>query len=121
MNTRSRLSATTLVLCLAASSGASASGRYAVSAELTHQGKAFASPTAIVRSGEPATMHVSGQNAYTLALTVKEASAGRIEVAADVDSQHGKMAPTVVVEPSVPASVEVGDLGLTLTINPSGG
>jgi hypothetical protein len=121
MNTRTMLSASALVVCLAASFGAPASERYAVSAKLTHQGTAFASPTAVVRGGEPATMHMSGPNEFKLALTVKEGSAGKIEVAAAINSQHGKMAPTVVVEPGVPASVQVGDLGLTLTVNRSGG
>lgn len=99
-----------------ASFGASASGRYVVSAELSHQGDVFASPVVTVEAGAPATVRVSGSDAFTLTIEAKGSGAGRIQVAASVDSKQGVMAPTMLVEPGVPASVRVGDLGLTLTV-----
>ena len=121
MNARATLSAITLVALFAAPFFAWSSGPYAVAAELSHQGKVFAAPSAIVRDGQPASMEVAGPHGYKLALTVKELAADRIEVVAAVDSAHGHIAPTVVVRPGVPARINVGGIGLKLTVNRSGG
>ena len=121
MKVRPRSRLAVLVVLLLSAFGTAASERYSVSAELTHQGKAFAAPSMVVRQGEPATVEVSGANGYRLALTVRDSTAGKIEVAAAVESAHGAMAPTVVVKPGVPASVTVGDLGIKLTVDRSDG
>lgn len=108
------------LLALSVSFPAHASGLFAVSAELSHQGKVFAAPSAVVREGEPASVEASGADPYRLGFTVRELAANEIEVVATVDSPHGMMAPTVVVRPAVPASIDVGDIGLKLTVKRSG-
>ena len=120
MDARTRLLLASLIILCVSSFGAFASGTYAVSAELLRDGKSFAAPSVVVRNGEPATLHVSGCDEFTLTLTVNGLNAEKIEVATSVDSRHGSLAPTVVVEPGVPATVTVGDLGLRLTVNRRG-
>lgn len=121
MNTRTKIAALALIALSAASFTAFASGPYSVSAKLSHQGKVFAEPSAVVRNGEPAYVQVTGPMGYTLALTEKELAADKIEVTAVVDSVHGNIAPTVVVRRGVPASITVGEVGLSLTVNRRGG
>jgi hypothetical protein len=120
MNMRTMFSAVPLFALSIVSFPAHAAGLFAVSAELSHQGKAFGAPSAVVREGEPATVEVSGADGYRLGFTVRELAANEIEVVATVDSPHGRMAPTVVVRPGVPASIDVGEIGLKLTVNRSG-
>lgn len=116
------MSAAVAFLALSAGSFAAyAADAYAVSAKLSHQDKVFAEPSAVVRAGEAASMEVSGSNGYKLALTVRELAANKIEVVAAVDSAHGAISPTFVVAPGVPASIKVGEIGLVLTVNRSGG
>ena len=121
MNTRAMFAAVALIALSGASCAAFAAGPYAVSATLSHQGKVFAAPPAVDRNVEPASVQVSGPTGYTLVLTVTELAADKIEVVAAVDSAHGNIAPTVVVRPGVPASITVGEMGLSLTVNRSGG
>jgi hypothetical protein len=121
MNTRTTIAAAALIALVAAPFAARAAGPYAVSAKLSHQGKVFAEPSAVVRNGEPASIQVTGPSGYTLALTVTELAADKIQVAAAVDSPHGRIAPTVVVRPGVPASISVGEVGLSLTVSRGGG
>ena len=120
MKTRITIAAITLVVLSCASFIAGASGAYAVSARLSHQGRVFAEPSAVVRDGEPASVQVTGPVGYTISLTVTELAADKLEVAVVVDSVHGVIAPTVVVRPGVPASVSVGEVGLSLVVNPRG-
>ena len=89
--------------------------------ELSHQGEVFSAPSVVVRDAEPALMEVTGARGYKLALTVRELAADRIEVVAAVDSAHGSISPTVVVKPGVPASMKIGEMGLTVTVAPKGG
>lgn len=103
-----------------ASLEAAACGSFKVSAQLSHQGKAFAAPSAVVKDGVPASIEVSGPNGYKLSLTVTDVAPDKIRVAATVDSSHGAMAPTLVVRPGQPATVTIGDIGLTLTVQRSG-
>ena len=111
-----------LALCLPASlSLANQPGSYAVSAKLTHAGQSFAAPTAVVLANKPASIEVSGPDGYKLTLTVTDLAPDQIQIAAQVDSLRGSMAPTVVVRPDTPARVSVGDLGLELTVSRSDG
>jgi len=103
-----------------ASSLATTPASYEVSATLSHAGKSFATPSAIVRADKPASIEVSGADGYKLTLTVTDLAPDKIKVAANLDSSHGAMAPTVVVRPGQPGSVTVGDLSLTLTVSRSG-
>ena len=65
-------------------------------------------------------MEMSGPSGYKLSFTVTELEPDKIQVAANVESQHGSLAPTVVVRPGKPATVSVGDLSLTLTVHRTG-
>ncbi|MFL6585710.1 MAG: hypothetical protein ACJ8GV_02335 [Luteimonas sp.] len=115
------------VLALLALAVSSAAGQadptdaFAVSAKLTSAGQTFAEPSAVVLAGSPASIEVAGSDGYTLVVTVSEIAGDQIRIAADLDSSHGSMAPTIVVRPGEPASVWVGDLGLELTVRRSGG
>ena len=112
----------TLVLCLPASlSFASPPGSYEVSAKLTQGGQTFAAPSAVVLANKPASIEVIGPNGYKLTLTVTALAPEQLQVAAQLDSAYGSMAPTVVVRPDKPASVSLGDLGLELTVSRGGG
>ena len=100
---------------------AEAPDSYEVSATLSHAGKPFAAPSAIVKSGQPASIESSGADGYKITLTVTDAGPDKIQVIARVTSRHGSMAPTVTVQPEKPAKVAVGDLGLELVVRPRGG
>ncbi len=112
----------TVVICLHASvSFADPPVAYEVSANLTHAGKSFAAPNAVVRANRPASVEVSGPDGYTFMLTVTDLAPDQIQVAVQVDSSYGAMAPTVVVRPGETANVSMGELGLELTVRRSGG
>lgn len=111
-----------LALGLSASlSFASPPGSYEVAARLTHAGKSFAAPSAVVLANKLASIEVSGPDGYRLTLTLTDLAPDKIQVAAKVDSSYGSMAPTVVVRPGKSASVSVGELGLELTVSRSDG
>lgn len=116
MNARLKILAVVVLTALAGSASATSPDTFAVSAKLTHGDHAFAEPSAVVLAGTPATLEVSGADGYKLTLTVSEISADEIQVAADLESSHGSMAPTLVVRPGQVASVSVGELGLELTV-----
>ena len=100
---------------------AAASGTYRVSATLAHAGEAFAAPVAVVRADGEARVEVSGENGYSVAFTVRDLAADRIQVDVALDYGHGSIAPTVVVQPDTPATVSVGDLSLEITVSRTGG
>ena len=121
MDVRNTLAAVSFLALATLAPAVEAAGRYAVSAQLSHQGEVFASPSAVVSEGEPATIEVAGADGYRLVLTVKEVDADRIEVAASLDSARGSMTPNVVVEPGATARVQAGDVGLALVVRRSNG
>ena len=94
---------------------AAAADTYKVSAQLSHQGRVFASPVVVAHEGEPAKISVRGENGYTLQLTVVPAPEGKLSVAANLKSSLGDMAPAVVVEPGKQASMSVGDMAMSIT------
>ncbi len=116
---RNATTRTGVALALALATTASAApATYAVEAQLSHKGHVFASPSAMVQDGVPATLEVTGPDGYRLALTVTRQSADAVELAATLDSPRGHMAPTLVVRPDQPGSVHVGDLALAVTVHP---
>jgi hypothetical protein len=123
MNCASRKTCFTLAtfFALAFPAVALASDSYKVSSTLSHSGEAFASPTAIVRADQEASIVVSGDNGYEFTFTVTDLAPDQIKVAAKVTSDHGSMDPTVVVRPDTPATVSVGELQLEITVSRSGG
>jgi hypothetical protein len=104
------------VSAIASSSLAGGSGSYKVSATLSHAGKPFAAPSAVVLTGQPASIEVAGRDGYKITLTVTDVAVDKIQVVAQVNSAHGSMHPTVVVHPNQPATVSVGDLELELSV-----
>lgn len=93
---------------------------YAISASLLHNGKSFGEPSAIVNGNTLTLVEVSGPNGYRLSFIVTDIAEDKIEVAAKLHSPHGDIDPVVVVRPGQPATVTVGELGLTLTVQRSG-
>ncbi len=105
---------------LLASFGSFAAETYKVTARLSHAGKSFGEPVAVVSADTPATLEVAGPDAYKLKFTVTDVANHEIKVSAELDSSHGSIAPVVVVKPGEPAIVSVGDLSLTLTVDRTG-
>lgn len=94
---------------------------YEVTATLSHAGKSFASPSAVVQADKPASIEVSGADGYKFAFTVSDLTSDTIKVVASLDSLYGSMEPTLVVYPGQPASVAVDDLMLEITVRRGGG
>jgi len=105
---------------LSASFGCVAADTYKVTANLSHNGKSFGEPAAVVRADALASVEVAGPDAYKLEFTVTDVAKDEIKVAATLDSSYGTIAPVVIVKPGQPATVTVGDLSLTLTVDRTG-
>jgi hypothetical protein len=103
---------------LAASFDAAAANAYRVEATLAHGGERFAAPTAVVEAGTPATVAVDGAEGYKLSFRVEELAEGKLKVSAVLASAHGDMSPVFVLVPGRPATVTVGDLAMSLTVEP---
>ena len=97
-----------------------AADQYKVSASLAFKDKPFATPSALVKSDTPASVEMAGPSGYKLSFTVTDLAPDQIKVATSLSSAHGALAPTVVVRPGQPATVSVGDLSLTLTVDRAG-
>lgn len=122
MRIRLKLFAALLALSLSVTSCFAATpAPYEVSVTLSHAGKSFASPSAVVQAGKPASIEVTGTDGYKLTFTVSDLTPDTIKVVASLASSYGSMAPTVVVRPDQPARVAVGDLGLEITVRRGGG
>ncbi|HEX7769897.1 MAG TPA: hypothetical protein VF422_07695 [Dokdonella sp.] len=117
MDARHILAAISLVVVAAWPLAARSSSHYAVSMELSHQGKVFAAPSAVLREAEPARIEVAGADGYTLSLTLTDVRADAVELAVVLDSAHGNMAPTMVVAPGARAHVDVGALGFSVEVD----
>ena len=121
MRTLPRIFAALVLSAFLVPASAPAAETYKVSATLSHAGKRFAAPSAVVADGQPASIEVSGTGGYRITLTVTDVAVDKIRVVAQVDSAHGSMHPTLVVHPNQPATVSVGDLELELSVSRSGG
>ncbi len=111
-----RIAQATLALVFAATPPLLRAGEtFRVSAALAHAGHAFASPVLVVAPGVPATVGMSGDEPYSLTVTVAPAQDGALEVRSDLRSSHGTMAPVMRLAPGKPGIVKVGDLSMTLT------
>ena len=100
---------------------AMAAGTYTVSAVLKDGDATFGTPSLQVAAGVPARMEITGTDGYRLQVTVSEHAPGALAVSADLASARGAMPPTLVVRPGEPASVSVGALAMTLTVEPVDG
>jgi hypothetical protein len=110
-----------LALALAATSPTSfAAQLYKVSANLSHNGKLFGSPSVVVKEGADATVAVSGPNGYKLALNVTDAGKGQLKIVTHLDTAYGSIAPAMVVLAGQPATVSVGHIVIGLTAVRSG-
>ena len=118
--THRKFAALSAVFAVLVASNCAAADLYKVSADLLHKGKSLGTPSAVVKSDTPASIEVSGPSAFKLSFTVTDLGPDQIKVATSVDSQHGAMAPTLVVHPGAPATVSVGDLSLTLKVDRAG-
>ena len=105
---------------LAASFNCLAADTYKVTANLSHNGKSFGAPVAVVKADTPASVEVSGQNGYKLSFIVTNLAKDEIKIATTLDSAYGTIAPVLVVRPGQPGTVSVGDLELTLTVHRTG-
>jgi hypothetical protein len=100
-----------------ATTASAAPATWAVEAQLIHKDHVFATPSAVVQDGVPATLEVTGPDGYRLAFIVTSQSADAVALAARLDSPRGNMAPTLVLRPDQPGSIRVGDLTLAVTVH----
>jgi archaellum component FlaG (FlaF/FlaG flagellin family) len=105
------------LLAVAVTSCATTDKSYTVRAGLAHRGETFATPIVALRNNAPATVEVSGAGGYTLTLTVTDFGDDKLRIATRLQSSYGSIDPVILVEAGQTASVSVGDLGLTLTVN----
>ena len=94
---------------------------YQVTAQLSHNGAIFASPSFLVLEDQPGNFEVSGPDGYKLMLTLTDLDSNQIKVVSNLRSSHGHIEPTVVVHPGKTASVSVGEIGITLLVQRNGG
>ncbi|MET0327693.1 MAG: hypothetical protein ABW163_02870 [Luteimonas sp.] len=111
-----------LLLCTALSFGilpVFAADQWDVRTTLRHEGAVFASPSLVVRDGEPAVVEVSGDAGFRLELTVTDGPDGAIRIATQLQSVHGDAAPILVTMPGETAEVRIGALGMDLLVTPA--
>lgn len=106
------------ILAAGASLDCAAANAWRVEATLRHGGESFATPTVVLEAGKPATIEVAGDKGYRLSLDVEEMAGGKLRLGAVLASPQGGMSPVLVVVPGQPATVDVGDLGMTVTVAP---
>jgi hypothetical protein len=87
---------------------------FKVSATLSHNGVVFASPVLVVKDRALASVVVAGENGYKLALTVSDIGDGKLNIKTDLDSSHGSISPTLVIQPGELSSIRIGDLSISL-------
>ena len=119
MTTRVAQIVAAMGLC-AISAGAFADEHYNVSVKISDAGQEFAASEFVARTGEAATVEVSGTDSYALTLTIDPLPDGTLKASTDLKSNHGAMAPVVILKPGKAASVAIGDLSITLTAAPGG-
>lgn len=107
----------TIFAALAFSLDCAAADSYSVKAGLYHGGKRFAAPVVKVVAETPATTEVEGKDGYRLAIEVEELAPDRLKVSAGLVSPYGSISPVLVVRPGQPATVDVGDLGMVVTVD----
>ena len=106
---------TAIALAIPAQAGAPA--EYHVRAELLHKGDVYAAPSLVLRDGDPAVASVTGEAGYRFEIEVTATQAGDLAIATRIESARGEIAPTMTIQPNAPATVTIGDLGLTLTVS----
>jgi hypothetical protein len=105
-----------LLAATAATAAHAGSNQYEIAATLLRDGKPFAAPHVTIRDGEPATVEVTGRDAFRLAITATGIDAESVRIKVDLKSAHGSMQPTMVVRTGEPARVAVGNLGLEIEV-----
>jgi hypothetical protein len=111
-----KLAVAVALAALAASLDCAAANAWRVEATLRHGGERFAAPMAVVAAGKPATIEVAGNKGYKLTIGVEELAEGKLKLSAALVSAYGAMSPVLVVLPGQPADVDVGDLGMSVTV-----
>ena len=111
---RNIFAATTFLLSMFAPLTVIAADSFKVSATLSHKGVVFASPVLVVKGGALASVVVAGENGYKLALIVSDIGDGKLNFKTNLDSSHGSISPTLVIQPDELSSVRVGDLSISL-------
>ena len=117
---RRKVSLALAAFALSASFSCFAAATYKITANLLHNGESFGEPAIVVRADTLALMEVHGPDGYKLEFTVTQLVKDEIKVVAKLDSSYGTLAPVVVLKPGQPATVTVGDLSLTLTVDRTG-
>lgn len=95
-------------------------GPYRVSVNLAHMGKVFAAPAIVVKDGVPATIQVSGPDAYVLTITVRSAGHDRLMVATNLKSAYGSAHPAMMVRSGQTASATVGHIDISINTRQAG-
>ncbi|MFC0446285.1 hypothetical protein ACFOD1_12425 [Pseudidiomarina halophila] len=88
---------------------------YHVAVDLLHNNQVTASPSLVVQDGVPASVSVSGDDGYEVALTIRKQNSEFL-VDTQINSAGGSIAPSFLVKASHPAKVTIGEFGLRLTL-----
>lgn len=113
----------TPVLFLAATlvaGNALAADTYKVAAEITHSDGPVGSPTIVVNAGTPASVSVSGEGGYTLAIDIKPVEAGTVKVGARLETSRGHVFSLRNGDIGSPMVFATGEIGLRLTVTEHG-
>jgi hypothetical protein len=111
---RNTFAALAVTLSMFAPWPALAGDSFKVSATLSHKGVIFASPVLVVGDRALASVEVAGENSYKLALTVSDIGDGKLNIKTNLDSSHGSISPTLIVQPGELSTVRVGDISISL-------
>jgi hypothetical protein len=111
---RNTFAAIAALLFMSAPFAAVAGDSFKVSATLSHKGVVFASPVLVVRDRALASVEVAGENGYKLALTVSDIGDGKLSIKTNLDSSHGSISPSLIIQPGDLSTVRVGDISVSL-------
>jgi hypothetical protein len=109
-----------LLVLLASSSVLAGPAVYEVSAEIRQGGQVVATPTIRVKPGAPAEVSVSGENGYTLAVSVSPVDDGVVDVAINVGTSLASLRSTVATLVGKPIVVSTGDIAVSVTVSDDG-
>jgi hypothetical protein len=117
-----KIVASALALCVFAALSATsvaAEDNYKVSFEVREAGELLSAPMVIVRADTEASVAREGDNWFTLEFTVSPTDGGAIEFNAVYESATSNLVPMMELELGKTATIGVGDVELTVTVEPA--
>jgi hypothetical protein len=104
-------------LSLASTLSFAAPKAYEVSASIAHDGQKVATPTVLVKPSSTAEMSVTGENGFSLSVTVVPSEADAIDVFVNIGTAKAALKTTVTTLTGKPVVVASGELEVTVTVS----